>query len=370
MKSKKWTGIILFFLIWAANNSYAQFNFQSVFPDLNGNALFIKLNENFKPDTVLDYSMARDTLYAVIDNQNDTVYCIYSGYGLYLPENVDPTEYLYFGGSQNGINAEHTYPVSKGTEAGNAKSDMHHIFPSKININSDRASYEYNEIKDNITQKWYLKDKILNTIPATNINSYSEFAQNYFEPRENKKGDIARALFYIKTIYRDQTNQADPNFFDNQKDTLCKWHFYDPVDSIEWARTWKIAKYQDGKPNPFVLDCSLAYRTYCDFISAQCIKVNTEEIYDAGSVNAYIYPNPVFDEVNLKFFNTEFSEVNISVFDLMGRQLTSYELSTSGRYEEKITIPVQFLTNGIYLMKVIGKNENKYLKIYKLFIKQ
>ena len=370
MKVNKFTGLILFFLLFSVIRIKAQYNFQPVFPGLKGNELFIKLEENYKPDSLLDYSMSRDTLYAVIDNQNDTVYCIYSGYGLYLPKNVDPTEYLYFGGTQNGINAEHTYPVSKGTEFGLAKSDMHHIFPSKININSDRASYEFNEIRDNITQKWYLKDKILNSVPSTNINSYSEYAQNYFEPRENKKGDIARALFYIKTMYRDQTDQADPNFFDNQRDTLCKWHFYDPVDSIEWNRTWKIAQYQDGKPNPFVLDCSLAYRTYCDFISSQCIKVNTKELYDALSVNAYVYPNPVFNEVNLKFFNPEFSEVNISVFDLMGRQLTSFELPTSGQYEEKIIIPVDLLTNGIYLLRVIGRNENKYLKIHKLFIKQ
>ena len=360
---------LLLFLILLKSVGIAQYDYQPVFSELSGNELFDKLVETYQPQFVLDYSMARDTLYSKIDIQNDTVFCIYSGYGLYLPKGVDPTEYLYNNGKNEGINAEHSYPVSKGTEDGNAKSDMHHIFPSKININSDRASYEFNEIKDNVTQKWYLKDKIQNNIPGSNIDSYSEYANQYFEPRENKKGDIARALFYIKTMYKEQTELADPDFFSNQVDTLCKWHFQDPIDSLEWERTWKIAAYQDDKPNPYVLDCSLASRTYCDFISEQCLKVNTEDVFDAQSVDARVYPNPVNDELNLKFFNPDMYSFEVLVFDLLGRKKYSSEYRNSGHLEEVFSIPTGFLAKGMYILIVNGISEYKFLKIQKAFIK-
>ena len=40
------------------------------------------------------------------------------------------------------------------------------------------------------------------------------------------------------------------------------WHYYDEADEMETDRTWKIADYQDGLPNPFVLDSTLARRIW------------------------------------------------------------------------------------------------------------
>lgn len=369
MNLKKSTGILFFLLLFSVHQIKAQYNFLPVFPGLTGDSLFVKLVEYYKPDSLLDYSMARDTLYANIDNQNDTVYCIYSGYGLYLPENVDPTEYLYFGGGQNGINAEHTYPVSKGTENGLAKSDMHHIFPSKININSDRASYEFNEIKDNITQKWYLKDKIQNNIPGSNIDAYSEYANQYFEPRESKKGDIARALFYIKTMYKAQTEFADPDFFSNQVDTLCKWHFQDPVDSLEWERTWEIAAYQDDKPNPYVLDCSLAHRTYCDFITDQCLKVGVNEMAEGRKISVKLSPIPVIDNLNVNIDNDGAQFLEIRIFSIVGDPYYNLKIFTKGDPNTEINIPMQNMPNGVYILEVRGITDKSISRVLKKIIK-
>lgn len=52
-------------------------------------------------------------------------------------------------------------------------------------------------------------------------------------------------------------------FFDRQVETLCQWHRIDPADPTEVSRSHAIQKYQ-GNDNPFVLDPSLAARTYCN----------------------------------------------------------------------------------------------------------
>ncbi|MFN8329951.1 MAG: hypothetical protein U0T81_01815 [Saprospiraceae bacterium] len=44
----------------------------------------------------------------------------------------------------------------------------------------------------------------------------------------------------------------------------CVTGIQDPVDSLEWKRTFMISQYQDGKANPFVLDCTLPQRCYCE----------------------------------------------------------------------------------------------------------
>ena len=44
--------------------------------------------------------------------------------------------------------------------------------------------------------------------------------------------------------------------------TLCHWNSADPVDDAEIARSHLVANFQ-GNENPFVIDSTLAERTYC-----------------------------------------------------------------------------------------------------------
>ncbi len=106
---------------------------------------------------------------------------------------------------------------------------------------------------------WYWQDTQTSNIPSSNIDEYSENHGSYFEPREERKGDIARTMFYFYTIYSDI---ADEYFFEVQKDILKTWHGQDPIDEYEITRTWQIAEYQENKPNPFILDETLIDRAY------------------------------------------------------------------------------------------------------------
>ena len=159
----------LFFII-ILSSSFTLFS-QTIFPGVYGEELRTKLVENYKPQHVLDYNAARDKLYAVIDNHNDSLTCVYSGYTLYIPHNY-PTPLDLTNAASPIINAEHTWPQSKGAE-GNAKSDMNHLFATNEVPNAARGSYPFAEIDDNLTDKWYRFTNVLSSKPTSNIGYYS-----------------------------------------------------------------------------------------------------------------------------------------------------------------------------------------------------
>ncbi|MFT7120648.1 MAG: hypothetical protein ACJAZ9_000823 [Neolewinella sp.] len=254
-----------------------------VFQELSGEGLLEQVVANYKTTTVLDYGPARDLLYGTIDMRNDSVAGIYTGHKLYLPPGVDPSTHLYMDGDSDGINAEHTYPRSKGAREGNGFSDMHHLFPARTAVNASRSNFPFAEINDNQTTSWFYLDQIQENTPTANIDLYSERRNGAFEPRESKKGDIARAIIYFYTMYQEEALAADPDFFEAQRETLCRWHRQDPVDVTEWERTFAIAEYQDDFPNPFILDSTLVDRAYCEGVTAAS---------DQSDAELKIYPNP------------------------------------------------------------------------------
>jgi len=240
---------------------------QSIFPDLTGQELVDSLAANFRPATVYSYNAARDTLYAKIDSRNDSLYCVYTGFGVLLDITQDPTQDAF----AKGINAEHTWPRSRGAENGNPLADMHHLFPTRQDVNADRGSLPFGEIPDAQTASWYLGSQQTSSLPPAAIRDfYSEILPSVrFEPREDHKGNVARAMFYFYTVYRNESDAIDPNYFPPQIPELCDWHLADPVDSRELLRSEAIAQRQDGKVNPFVADCNLAMRAYCPDLPLQ-----------------------------------------------------------------------------------------------------
>jgi len=247
------TRIISFFLI---SISYSQ---TIIGEGLIGEALLEYVVSNYRTSTTLGYSNARDTLYGTIDLQDgDQLSCVYSGYTITLNTSEDPSTNAY----NQGINCEHTWPQSMGAEDEPQKSDLHHLFPCKSNVNSSRGNHPYANINDDDTDTWYRNDYSQETIPTEFIDEYAEKFNGQsavFEPREDHKGNAARAVFYFFAMYQDH---ADTNFWNVQKNTLLDWHNLDPVNDLELSRTWVIAGYQENYPNPFILDSSLARRIW------------------------------------------------------------------------------------------------------------
>lgn len=242
------------------------------------NEFLFCIQTNYTPNHTLGYGPARDVLYGNIDLNTSTqeLSCVYSDFTIVMnySTNPDPSVHAF----NLGINTEHAFPQSMGAGDEPARSDMFNIFPSRIEVNSSRGNCPYNDIVDTDTETWFYLNQELSSVPTSNINLYSEkdndatygslqpSQQCDFEPREEKKGDIARAIFYFYAIYNSSNQNsylsyANDAFFDAMKLTLLQWHIDDPVDQDEIDRNNAI-KIQQGNDNPFIIDATLASRMY------------------------------------------------------------------------------------------------------------
>ena len=211
--------------------------------DLSGEELktWLKTNYYDGQHQTLGYDNARVYLYNYIDNENGVITCVYSGYQVNSA----------YGGTTTypaPINCEHTIPQSFFDEANPMVSDLHHLYPTYENWNSTRSNNPFYDIDDNETAKWMYLDQSQTTIPSSNIDFYSEYANSKFEPREDHKGNVARSIFYFYTMYPTQAGDisqiGDINAF-------YQWHLDDPVDADELERNGQIETYQ-GDRNPYI----------------------------------------------------------------------------------------------------------------------
>ncbi|MEO1627088.1 MAG: endonuclease [Bacteroidota bacterium] len=311
--------------LWSTMLS-AQVSQTKLFPDLSGNQLLQALVEDYKPSRVLINAENRDTLFARVYAVNDSLSCVYTGYTIYLDPRLDPTQAAFMDGESNGINTEHTWPQAFGAGNEPAKTDMHHLFPTRVDVNGRRSNFPFADIPDETTQSWFFDSRRSSRPPSTNRDAWSEYAQGSFEPREDHKGNVARAIFYFYTMYRDRADGAGPGYFEQQRETLCRWHYQDPVDEAEFDRTWRIARHQSGRPNPFVLDCSLPERCYCTDQTETCeVRTSTKQL-PTSDIDFAISPNPSSDgQLTVSLTLSQAAQLQLSLWNCNGQQLTSLQ---------------------------------------------
>ena len=330
-----------------------------IFPGLSGQELLDSLVANYKTNVVLSYSQARDTLFANIETRNDSMSCVYTGYTIYMDPTQDPTVWAY----SHGINTEHTWPRAKGA-TGLARSDMYHLYPTREVVNSARDKDPFAEIPDHLTTQWFRLDYVLTSIPTSHIDEYSERDDNafQFEPREDHKGNVARAMFYFYTMYKSKADSADVNFFPEQKDDLYRWHKYDPVDSLEQVNNIKIASYQGGYINPYIEDTTLIRRAY--FEIPQIVLQNETNLPHKVNLDQN-YPNPFNPTTVISWRLAVSSPVNLSVYDITGQQVTTLvnENKPAGLYQ--IEFDASGLAGGVYFYQLKVDN---YVEIRKMIL--
>ncbi len=321
-----------------------------IFPDLEGEELLDALADAYKPWSTPGYDDARDILYGDIDNRQDSLRGVYTGFTVYIDPWGDPSDEAY----QGGIDTEHTWPQSKGA-TGQAKSDMHHLYPTRIQANGARGSDPFAEVPDHLTDKWWRLDSFLTSIPGSHIDEYSEQENDddLFEPREDHKGNVARSMFYFYTMYKSQADGADASFFPKQKDVLGAWHSLDPVDSDEISRTNQIANHQSGKPNPFVIDTTLVRRGYFP-TSVHGGDESESPGPPASMVGSFAAsPNPFNPHVEITFALKERSAIVLEVFDLAGQRVVTLldgEHRSAG--EHRVEWNAGTRPGGVYLCRL------------------
>ena len=242
------------FTLWVLDDATAQ---ATIAEGDSGDVLLEALQQQYGDPRPLGYDLARDSMYARIYNEANTVEGTYSGYQITVdPSQGDPSAIA----AGKDINTEHTWPQSKGAGQEPARSNLHILVPTRDEVNSARSNLPYGDSPDADTDQWFFEDQVRTSPPTTDLPLWSELLSNQrFEPRHSVKGDVARAVFYFVTVY---PNRADFSFFEAQRDTLLAWHEQDPVDATEMRRNLLQASYQDNALNPYVVDPSLADRVY------------------------------------------------------------------------------------------------------------
>lgn len=191
--------------------------------NLWGTALKNFLNSRVTGHTVYSYTSAREHMFGEYDNVNGQVQCVYTGTWI-------TTDGIPDG---NVMNCEHTWPQSMGAE-GDARSDMHHLFPTLNQPNSIRGNLPFGEV---VNQDWAQGGSLRGTDAG---------GVTVFEPREVHKGDCARACFYFALRYGNLSS-----FLTYQEPVLRSWALADTVSQKELDRNQAIDALQHNR-NPFI----------------------------------------------------------------------------------------------------------------------
>ena len=209
-----------------------------------GSALKEALHNIIKGHTELGYGDLWDALSYTDEDPGDTnnVVLLYTGWS-YAKSN--------HGGDVNQWNREHVWAKSHGDFGTTppAGTDLHHIRPTDVSVNSKRGSLDFDEggslyvDGDGSTGCYYDGDS--------------------WEPRDAVKGDVARMMYYMAVRYEGDegydlelvdytpsTTSKEPVF--GKQSTLYQWHQDDPVDDWERRRNDRIYNTYQHNRNPFI----------------------------------------------------------------------------------------------------------------------
>ena len=110
-------------------------------------------------------------------------------------------------------------------------SDLHNLYPAMTRVELVRRNAQFGDLDDSVPSKF------------DDIGCDMKTSFQLVEPRDEAKGNVARAIFYMHV--------EDDLPIVGQVQVYKKWHQMDPPDAEEKARNDKIASLQ-GTRNRFI----------------------------------------------------------------------------------------------------------------------
>lgn len=286
---------------------------------------------NYGPLMVAKFA-SRDTT-----NNRRVVTCVYSGQNIIYAEPFDFTA--------TGTSREHTfchswmptYPADALPEY----NDYHHLFPTNQNdANALRSNYPLGKV---VTQTGgYLGCKF-----GLDANGHK-----VFEPRDEHKGDAARAMMYESICYTTVSgnNWGFPNPisssipYGQDQAILKQWNLQDLPDAWEISRNDFIDSLQHNR-NPFVDNPN--YACFVNFTNVSYESLGCTAKVEEALLNGFIlYPNPV----------TNILTMNVDATTITGYEIISADgrvvKSANGINEVLVELNIQDLKVGSYIVKV------------------
>jgi len=332
--------LILALTLWVLL-SFGQY-YDSVI-NLSGQNLYFGLRNLISSNTNSDYNEAKEQMFGYFDNNSGYVRCVYTGQDYSVPVGGMP--------NQNILNTEHTYAQSwfSSPQSSIKKADLFHLFPTNAQVNSSRGNLPFDtvvSVNNTYTHSHGYVSKRGNNAQGIQV----------FEPADQHKGNLARALLYFNVRYNDTLTQANVNMIP----ILLVWHVLDPVDNAELTRNQNIYGYQ-GNRNPFV--------DHPEFVNRIWGPVETEDELMTPQISiSSIYPNPSRDNFCITYSLKNPASVNLKVYNTKG-QLIAEPLSehkASGYHQSlwgAMDTNGKKVAPGIYIIRIQSGAESHSQKV-------
>lgn len=253
----------------------------------------------------LSYNAARDAIFMTLDNKRlngqgatvNTLECVYTGF--------NKTSYTSRSNAQTTnpqFNTEHTFPQGFFNSNLPMRSDIHHLYPTTNNSNSQRGNKPFGIVTGGT--------------PVT-LGGGSFYNNTTFEPRNAQKGATARAMMYFVIRYQDYSNH-----FSVQQNIIKNWHNTYPVAAADSARNAGTMIVQ-GNRNPFI-DYPQLEKRITNFIATSVAPaVNGLDVLQT-SINFGTFLNQAPDTFDYVLVNRGNTVISFSNFALSNNSILSF----------------------------------------------
>ncbi|NJM38450.1 MAG: hypothetical protein HC845_11650, partial [Akkermansiaceae bacterium] len=218
---------------------------------LAGTPLMNALHSIIDDHTIVDYNNVDEVMQVIDAASASDIRLIYSN------ANLPKTSFVGSGQPDSlSWNREHVWPRNDGiNDDGPDFSDLHHLFPCQVNVNSLRSALYFDE-SDNLQSDPFAPESFRDS--------------NSWEPLDRDKGIVARAALYMMVRYDGSDARTTDLVLNNNPvfagtdmgrlDTLLAWNRQFPPSDYEKARNNAIysgvtigsATYAQGNRNPFI----------------------------------------------------------------------------------------------------------------------
>jgi len=323
---------------------------------LTGQPLKVALHNIIKGHTSISYAQLWNAFWSTDNKGNGIVWDMYSD----NPSGTPPYTY-HLGEDQCGnytsegscYNREHSWPQSWFSDQSTPRTDLHHIFPTDGYVNGRRSNYAYGEVG---SATWTSR----NGSKLGNCKTPG-FSGTVFEPIDEYKGDLARALMYMSVRYygedgswgsSDMTTKAEIKPWAIQ--LLLRWNEQDPVSQKEINRNNVIYNDYQHNRNPFVDHPEYARMIWDPSWNA---------LEEAGCA-VYLFPNPVERGQTLHLSGNTHQFDAVVICDLCGHTIFKATGRPVGDFA--VALP-EDMPQGCYIVKLM--RNNSVVKYEKLLVK-
>jgi len=267
--------------------------------------------------------------------------------------------------SRVSFDREHIWAQSLGDfgRTSGAGSDFHALLPADIKGNSPAHSNNNFAVpQTGITN--YNNDKGTYVGRTGYLNGASE---KVFEPLDQYKGDIARAMFYMSARYFTYVDETHPKLslvygspvavtanseqagLAGDLGALLAWHELDPVDEYEIKRNNLIYNNYQGNRNPFIDFPELARVAYDQTYSGPGASISAGSACLIGNCPYYETSSKTLSSVSISAnptkidyyvgatLNTSGLEVTAHYTDATSNVITNYNLFINGESSTTFT---------------------------------